>query len=179
MADMRLDDLITIVVTLAKLVVVVFGVMAVIAFWPRIVSSVSGHWRESIERARAQKARRERLYSWDDYVEDDGIDEDGIGIEPRVPVVVLPAPVAENTSISVPVREPTSRADVLDILARAKVDGKYLFTGNKLADLFTGTPYAASRNTILDEIAAIRNPEKLAVDHRPGAPLKRPANGWH
>jgi hypothetical protein len=109
----------------------------------------------------------------------DGAEDDGIGIEPPVPGVVLSALEAEHTGTSIPVREITTRGDVLDILARVKADGKYLFTGNKLADLFTGTVYAASRNTILDEIAAIRNPDKIAVAHRPGAPLKRPVNGWN
>lgn len=136
-----------------------------------IVSIVSGQWSQSIERARQQKAVRDRLYGY-------SIAPGGIGIEPAVSGSVLPALAAEYTGTSIPVGEITSRADVLDTLARVKVDGKYLFTGNKLADLFTGTAYAASRNTILDEIAAIRNPEKAAVVHRPGAPLKRPANGW-
>lgn len=136
-----------------------------------IVSTVSRWNANMIERGRVQKARREVLYGR-------GIAPDDIGIEPPVPGTVWSLANAENTGTSVPVREIASRADVLDILARAKVDGKYLFTGNKLADLFTGTAYAASRNVILEEIAAIRNPEKPAVNHRPGAPLKRPANGW-
>lgn len=137
----------------------------------RIVSTLSGGWQSSVERARQQKAARDLLYGY-------GIEPDGIDIEPAVPGLVSSAPAAMYTGTSVPVQEITSRVDVLDTLARMKVDGKYLFTGNKLADLFTGTAYAASRNTILDEIAAIRNPEKAAVAHRPGAPLKRPANGW-
>lgn len=137
-----------------------------------LVSSVFDAWADTVERARAQKARRERLYGY-------GIEPDSIGIEPVVPAVVLPALEAEYTGTSVPVREIASRADALDILARARVDGKYLFTANKLADLFTGTAYAASRNIILDEVAKIRNPEKIAPAATHGAPLKRPVNGWN
>ena len=40
-----------------------------VAWWPvvwRIVSSVSGRWHESLERARAQKTVRERLYGYVD-----------------------------------------------------------------------------------------------------------------
>lgn len=107
-----------------------------------------------------------------------GIDPDDTGIEPAISSPVLSALEAENTGTSIPVRDIATRADVLDILARGKADGKYIFTANKLADLFTGTTMAASRNVILEEIAAIRNPEKPAMAHRPGAPLKRPANGW-
>lgn len=137
-----------------------------------IVSRVSDGWADAVERGRAQKAQRDRLYGY-------GIESDDIGIEPVVPAVVLPALGAEYTGTSVPDREIASRADALDILARARVDGKYLFTANKLADLFTGTAYAASRNIILDEVAKIRNPEKTAPAATHGAPLKRPANGWN
>lgn len=106
------------------------------------------------------------------------IESDDIGIEPPVPEAVSPALEAEYTGTSVPVREIRSRADALDTLARARVDGKYIFTANKLADLFTGTALAASRNIILEEIAAIRNPEKPAPAATHGAPLRRPAKGW-
>lgn len=64
--------------------------------------------------------------------------------------------------------------DRIAALAREQADdGKYRYSANTIVKIVGG-----SRNAVLAEIAAIRNPEKVSVAHRPGAPLKRPVNGW-
>jgi hypothetical protein len=78
--------------------------------------------------------------------------------EPLVPVAVPPLPNAASTSSDV-IATIRTRADLLDILARVKVGDDYVLSANKIAELFigSGSAFAASRSTILDEIAAIRH----------------------
>lgn len=101
---------------------------------------------------------------------------DDDGTEPLVPGLVLGGSDAANTGTWIPVSETLSRADLLDILARQRADGKYVFTGNKLADLFAGSVLSVSRNTILDEIAAIRGTRQPPA--QPPRSIYRPRNGW-
>lgn len=98
------------------------------------------------------------------------------GMEPPIPPSVLSRPDAVNTGTWEPVPESLSRSALLDILARQKIDNKYVFSGNKLIELLASTPHAASRNELLREIAAIRDTGEPPP--KPASRLERPANGW-
>lgn len=103
----------------------------------------------------------------------------GYGIEPLVPGPVPPRQDAASTGTIIPVPEDLSRQELLDILARQRIDNKYVFSGNKLAELLASTPHAASRNVILEEIARVRKGDEPEPPKRPSARLERPVNGWH
>ncbi len=104
-----------------------------------------------------------------------GIGRGDMGTVSAYQNTVLADTAAENTSTRIPVSGPSSRSELIDILARLQADGKYVLSANKIADLFVGSPYAVSRNVILDEVAAIRNPMPIG---KPTATMQRPRGGW-
>lgn len=100
------------------------------------------------------------------------------GIEPPILPSVLPHQEAANTGTWIPIDEALPRSALLDILARQRVDNKYVFSGNKLAELFVGSIHAVSRNTILDEVAKIRKGDQPEQVKRPSNRSERPPGGW-
>jgi hypothetical protein len=178
MADLRFQDIgyILVALVLIATIRVLFAYRAEIslligALWHRYVSV--GDWRAAMDRLADERA------SVRGYVDDGaGIEPDRSGIEPLVPAPVLPLPDASNTGTWIPVPDDLSRHELLDILARQKIDNKYVFSGNKLAELFSSTPHAVSRNVILEEIARARKGDEPEPPKKPPARLERPVNGW-
>lgn len=153
----------------AALVVVLF--LAIAASLAVLALRGPELWQSSMDRATRRRTgkRFQNIMSYET-----GIDDNEGGMEPLIPEVVRRLPDALDTGTWVPGASNLSRTALLDILARQMVDNRYVFSGNKLVDLFAGTPAAASRNVILEEIAAIRREERP----KPTARLERPANGW-
>lgn len=86
------------------------------------------------------------------------------GIEPKSDQLITPS-ISHNMK----------RLELIVVLAVQKSDGKYVFSANKIAELFAGTDLRVSRNKILEEIDEIRNGKKSIVAN--GHEV-RPQNGW-
>jgi hypothetical protein len=140
-----------------------------------IVSIVSGQWRTSLERARAQKARRDRLYG---YVES-GFAEDDPGADTDADWAVLPRQhqaaselVPDFSTIKAYLIDHTLTDDeAIELLALARrSSGDDLLSANKIRDIVGG-----NEGKVKARVAAHRKPRP-----RPkGAPrLERPAKGW-
>jgi hypothetical protein len=181
MADLRAQDIFIIAVSLVIVVCVraayayraEIGMIAA-SLWRRYIAI--DDWRAAMDRLADQQSR---VKSYEDQSEPySGTGAVLSGIEPSIPPPVLSHQDAENTGTWIPVQEDLPRMALLDILARQKVDNKYVFSGNKLVELFAGSPHAASRNVILDEVAKIRRGDGPEPVSRPAQRLERPANGW-
>jgi hypothetical protein len=185
MAELRLEDIGAILVGLVLVGIGYAGLRLIYeyrvqiglfigALWRRYVAV--GDWRAAMERLADE---RDRVKGYQEGRHSTGgIAVDRIGTEPPIPTSVLPHSDAPDTGTWIPVSEDLSRQELLDILARQKIDNKYVFSGNKLAELFASTPHAVSRNVILEEIARVRRGNEADPPKRPAARLDRPANGW-
>lgn len=158
------------------------GILALIAIVGSnadvIVSTLSTHWQASIERARAQKARREALYGWGaepvrgDFRTGSSGGFAGSGdpvpgqqhhVEPREP--------GENEPGREPALRQLGKEELIVLLAVQRNDeGGYRYSANQITS-FVGGAAAPIKETI----ATVRGKKEMP---RAGAPLKRPANGW-
>lgn len=86
------------------------------------------------------------------------------GIEPKPDQLITPS-ISHNMK----------RLDLIVVLAVQKSDDKYIFSANKIAELFAGTDLRISRNKILEEIDEIRNGKKSMVAN---GHTDRPQDGW-
>lgn len=184
MADLRLEDLWDII----QGIVLFFGGLLVLrilfALWPQIRLIVHAFWMRNFNGNwwsdfLVWLADVKNYDTSDDDIRsyEGGIEPSSDGMEPSKPSPVPPRPDAVHTSIDEN-RDDRSRQELLDILARQKIDNKYVFSGNKLVELFAGSPHAASRNVILDEVAKIRKGSEPEPTPKAGARLERPSNGW-
>lgn len=183
MADLRLEDIGGFFIAGGILVVLGFSALLIYVLWPQICLLLVAFWRRYFamgdwRQATDRLADVNRFEAQDDRImsHSGGIAGDRGGIEPPVPDLVLRHSDAADTGTWVPVPENLSREALLDILARQRVDNKYVFSGNKLAELFASTPHAASRNVILEEIARVRKSDDPPP--KPAQRLERPVNGW-
>ncbi len=96
----------------------------------RIVSIISGDWRASLERARLQKAARERLYGYADMSSSDE----------RAVSGVRPLPGSDVTSIDiVALANNLTEAQYVELGARLQDRrGKFVFSGRNLYKLAGG-----------------------------------------
>jgi hypothetical protein len=179
MAEMRLDDWITIGVMALKLLAFGVSVMLLIVLWPHLVSIVSSQWRHSIERARAQKARRDRLYGYADIT--------STNTEPAMNQrfgsgFAVPVPGQQNQEFQ---NQFVDFEDVKTFLAEhnlsdeqvvitlaliRRANGDELLSANKIRDIAGGADGA-----IKPIVAAHRKPRPKS---RPQARIARPPGGW-
>jgi hypothetical protein len=150
-----------------------------------IVSIVSSQWRDSVERAREQKAARERLYGYVDYVDDD--DPEPVRYSSRTGSEggstgsgdLVRGHLYQVEPDSAPVREPVAslrnltRLEEIALLSvQRNDDGSYRHSANKIVDIMGGT--AAE---VKAQVATIRATKAAQEDSVPNR-LKRPVNGW-
>ena len=142
-----------------------------------IVSIISRHWRASIERARQQKAQRERLYGWS-YVEHEAVlEQHGTGFDGgfgQNENAVLGEQNQENRNQFANIQDFLSSHNLTDeqaitILAlMRRPNGDVFLSANKIRDTVGGAD-----KDVKDHVAALR-----PKPPQPRLPLKRPANGW-
>lgn len=152
----------------------------------RIVSAISGDWRASLERARAQKARRERLYGYADITssmagageasafrsgatgEATSADDLRRGQQHQVAADFDSENASDRESI---ILRQLARAELIAMLAvQRKDDGSYMWSSNEIKKFVPG-----SDGPIGEIVATIRGKKEGPPA---GAPLRRPANGW-
>lgn len=113
----------------------------------------------------------------------EGFERVDTGTVPPIPQVVPPLSNAAHTGIepkpeqliTPSISHNMQRLELVVVLAVQKSDGKYVFSANKIAELFAGTDLRISRNKILEEIDEIRNGKKSMVAN--GHEV-RPQDGW-
>lgn len=161
------------------------GILAAIAIlgsnadWIRSV--LSGQWDIAIERGRAHKARRERIYGYDmsspaPVREQFGPGSEG-GSEGRTDLVraqqnqLEPVEPAKNEPATEQSFRQLGKEDLIVMLAiQTNDDGSYRFSANQITAFVGGT--AAP---IKETIAAVRGKKEAP---KPTTSLRRPVNGW-
>lgn len=148
----------------------------------RLVSRVMDSWQSSVERAKAQKARRDRLYGYTDMSSYELVREQ-FGTSSRTgstgsgdPVLAQqhqPEPVEPGESE--PARESFARQlekeELIILLAvQRSADGGYLYSANQITT-FVGGAAAPIKATI----ANVRGKREAPA---PVKSLHRPINGW-
>lgn len=185
MAELRLEDIVGFFVAGGILLLLGLACILLYVLWPQIVAISRAFWARHFNSdwwadfLDWVADRREGVNDYEERSEPrSGIARPSSGIEPSIPPPVLSHQDAADTGTWIPVREDLPRSALLDILARQRIDNKYVFSGNKLVELFAGSPHAASRNVILDEVAKIRRGNEPEQPKQAGQRLERPANGW-
>lgn len=152
MADMRLSDWITILLTGGTLLLCLFGVVILIAAWPHIVSIVS----RMTEEGRARRAYRQRVYERDhmssgkvsrtlfpigsshrSYAMEQGLEPSGTQTGNPVPAIWEQLGTLSDDQL-------------LDILARVKTPtGEYKYADSRIAKFVGGR--------VEDRVAQVRD----------------------
>ena len=148
----------------------------------RMVSIISGGWHTSVERARAQKARREQAYGYADYVEDEAVlgqfrtSSSGGSAGSSDPVLVQqnqvePQEPGENEPLRESFTRQLAKEELIILLAiQRNANGDYIWSANQITS-FVGGAAAPIKATV----ATVRGKKETPA---PGAPLRRPVNGW-
>lgn len=145
-----------------------------------IVSIVSGEWGRSIERARIQKERRERVYGYADVTSSGGSNggyaDASTGADDLVPrqqhqsaLELVPSFEALKTYLT---NHTLTDDEAIEMLALARrSSGDDLLSANKIRDIVGG-----NEGKVKAHVAAFRKP-------RPKAPhatrIDRPVSGWN
>lgn len=144
-----------------------------------LVSRVSYAWSDTVERGRAQKARRDRLYGYDPISSSDGADTSRAGASTGAGLVVPPqqhqvAPELVPTFdlLKAYLTDHTLTDDeAIELLALARrSSGDDLVSANKIRDIVGG-----NEGKVKAHVAAFRKPR---LKPRSADRLDRPANGW-
>ena len=163
--------------------VAILAMIAIIgANWSIIVSIVSGGWRASLERARQQKAARERLYGYADMSSDELVlgrfgtssNSGSTGSRDLVPGQqhqAEPQEPGEDEPTEKSFARQLAREELIITLAvQRKENGDYLFSANDITK-FVGGAAAPIKNTI----ANVRGKREAPPASRS---VQRPLNGW-
>jgi len=166
---------------------IVAAVMAAIAVigtrLPAIVSTISYHWQTSLDRARAQKAKREALYGYADMSSSelvllhDRTSSDGgsSGFHDPVPGHqhhLEPTEPEENEPPRESFARQLEKEELIILLAvQRNADGVYTYSANQIT-AFVGGAAAPIKATI----ANVRGKKEVI---RPAARIERPVNGWN
>lgn len=148
----------------------------------RLVSTITAGWQSSVEQAKAQKARRERLYGYTDMSSyapvreqfgtgspggSSGSDDPVLGqqhqLEPAEPGDGEPAPESL-------VRQLDKEELIIVLAVQRNADGGYLYSANQITT-FVGGAAAPIKATI----ATVRGKRETPS---PVKSLQRPINGW-
>lgn len=158
------------------------GILALIAIvganWSAIVSTVSAWWGASLDRARQQKAARDRLYGYaaepvlaDPRTSSWGGSPSSGDLVPGQQHQVEPQEPDNGEPDEKWTARQLAREELIITLAvQRKENGDYLWSANQIT-AFVGGAAAPIKSTI----ANVRGKKEVPP---PGAPLRRPANGW-
>lgn len=157
------------------------GVLAAIALIgshaDRIIAALAAQWTIAIAHGRAQKARRERAYGYvlssdDAVLAQFGPGSDG-GSDSRTDPVLGQQHQQEPAEPDAhePALRQLGKEELIILLAvQRNEDGAYRYSANQIT-AFVGGAAAPVKETI----ATVRGRKEAP---KPGAPLKRPVNGW-
>lgn len=157
------------------------GVLAALALIgshaDRIIAALTAQWAIAIAHGRAQKARRERAYGY--VLSSDEAVLDPFGTGSVAGSAGSGEPVLRQQNQSEPA-EPDAHEPALRQLGKEELiillavqrneDGAYRYSANQIT-AFVGGAAAPIKETI----ATVRGRKEAP---KPGAPLKRPVNGW-
>lgn len=148
----------------------------------RMVSTISRQWQASLDRARAQKARRDALYGWGDMsspelvLSQDRTSSNGGSSGSYDPVLghqhhAEPGEPDESEPARESFARQLEKEELIILLAvQRTTDGAYTYSANQIT-AFVGGAAAPIKATI----ANVRGKKETP---RPAARIDRPANGW-